>query len=80
MYEVILNLMTNQGMQIKIIRCHFTPLRLAKTLNSQRRGEGTQVPQRSNFSPELQIVESCFTHTCEATDRITEIQRQPKRP
>ena len=34
MYEIILNLIVNQGMQIKTITSHFTPLRLAKNIES----------------------------------------------
>lgn len=34
MDETILNLITNRGMQIKTVTCHFAPLRLAKMLNS----------------------------------------------
>lgn len=32
MYEIILNLVVNQGMQIKTITNHFIPLRLAKNV------------------------------------------------
>ena len=32
MYEIILNLVVNQGMQIKTITSHFIPLRLAKNV------------------------------------------------